>query len=180
MNTGLRISEALALTTEDIDFKNRLIKVNKQLLYCKANGIFKETGSKFMFAKPKRNSVREIPMNDKVFDTLQKYINDKRLVSSHPLFESLIFITNRGNPITYSDIRTQLKLMSIKMNELYDCNISLHPHKLRHTFATRCFEAGMNPAIIQKILGHKSLSTTMDLYVTKNVSSLDIDLLNDI
>ena len=42
---------------------------------------------------------------------------------------------------------------------------SFSMHSLRHTFATRCIEAGMKPKILQKILGHSTLSMTMDLYV---------------
>ena len=39
------------------------------------------------------------------------------------------------------------------------------PHSLRHTFATRCAEAGVKPNVLQKLLGHERISTTMDLYV---------------
>ena len=45
-----------------------------------------------------------------------------------------------------------------------------HPHTLRHTFATRCFDEGINPKIVQAYLGHKSVNTTLDIYTDINES----------
>ena len=54
-------------------------------------------------------------------------------------------------------------------------------HTFRHTFATRCFESGIDPKVVQSYLGHSSVSMTLDLYthVTEEKSSSDIEKIVD-
>ena len=40
----------------------------------------------------------------------------------------------------------------------------VYPHAIRHTFCSRCFQLGMNPKVVQKLMGHQHYSTTMDIY----------------
>lgn len=56
----------------------------------------------------------------------------------------------------------------------------VYPHALRHTFATRCVEAGIQPKVLQKIMGHSTISVTMDLYVhvTDDFQTEELNKLN--
>lgn len=90
---------------------------------------------------------------------------------SKPLegFQDLLFTTKFGTPIC-----DQIMIDAIKkiVNEINLCKDELEqfemftPHCFRHTFATRCFEAGIQPKTVQNYLGHATLQMTMDLYTT--------------
>ena len=82
-------------------------------------------------------------------------------------FEELLFTTKFGTPIntqTYSDaIKAVLENVNLCRDELEKIEY-FSPHCFRHTFATRCFEAGVKPKTVQQYLGHATLQMTMDLY----------------
>lgn len=85
-------------------------------------------------------------------------------------YEGLVFTTMNGHPVGQSTFR--LSLVRVVNNINIDLEENgrermepIYMHALRHTFATRCMENGMQPKVLQKIMGHSSLSITMDLYV---------------
>ena len=85
-------------------------------------------------------------------------------------FLNLIFINFRtGEPVKNSTYDTNLYKICEKAGIKPFCM-----HALRHTFATRCIERGVNPKSLQKILGHAQLSTTMDTYVHVTDDSLEL------
>lgn len=89
-------------------------------------------------------------------------------------WNGLVFTTINGNPVGTSTFRNMIIRIVKNINFDRQCQAEngqyeefqhCYMHSLRHTFATRCIENGIQPKTLQKILGHSTLSTTMDLYV---------------
>lgn len=171
VNTGLRPGEICALTEDDLDFKNHSISVNKTLLYQTLDGDTKKT---FHMDPPKtETSNRSMPMNDLCEAALRKQIVLKRIVEQkYPQkgseFSSLLFTTKFNTPICTQILSDAIKRIINEVNLQVDETEKLpvfSAHTFRHTFATRCIEAGVAPKTLQKYLGHASINMTMDLYV---------------
>lgn len=177
VNTGMRFGEISALTIDDVDFYNCKISVNKTSVYYKSEG----EQCSFHVTPPKTPSAnRTIPMNNMCKKAIQDQITVLkkilRLNENDPLNKSqLIFTTHSGNPISRGCIYSAMKHVIDRVNVVRAANSKppmayFGPHALRHTFATRCFDEGINPKIVQAYLGHKSVNTTLDIYTDINES----------
>ena len=172
--TGLRLGEALALTWDCVDFDNREIVVEKTLVYVKDIS----TGSfMFKFQSPKSEAgKRTIPLVKEAVDALQRQrVAQMRLrLAMGPRwksvegFELLAFTTSQGTPLQESAIRKMLVKVVAEINAEETARAQekgrepfvfehIHPHTLRHSFATRAIECGMVPKTLQRILGHSKL-----------------------
>lgn len=171
VSTGMRIGEIAALTENDLDFGSRIIHVTKNLLYTKFEGDVKKT---YKFGPPKTaTSIRDVPMTDECMAALKDQIRLKRIVANRISaripkgFEDLLFVTSVNTPLNDQDVTQAIRAVLRQINlTLDDCEQieSFSFHCFRHTFATRCFEVGMAPKVIQGLLGHAHQSMTMDLY----------------
>lgn len=173
--TGMRQGEISALTVRDIDFKNHVIHVNKTLSY---------VGGVFRFNTPKtKNSCRDIPMNagqEEAFRNQIQKRNEMKIKYADkwkPLdgFDTLIFTTKFGKPLAEIQMLDSLKNVIARINrdrmkiaaknhQPVEVMNHFSPHSLRHTFASRCIEAGMNPKVLQIILGHSDIKITLNIY----------------
>lgn len=180
VNTGMRAGELFALQVADVDFKNNIITISKSADYTK---YFDEEKSSVHINTPKtENSIRTIPINSTCKKYLLRQLERKKIISEkHPEQKNdLVFVTNRNTPIKPQTIDTLLNYYVERINK---ANPKKEPikdfgmHVFRHTFATRCFEAGIDAKIVQHYLGHASIKTTLDLYtdVTTETSSADIE-----
>ncbi len=171
--TGLRQGEICALTWDDIDFEKKEISVTKTLLYQKLEG---DIQKEFHLNPPKtKTSKRIVPISKQCEMALKRqYIQRNNVMarrSSKPLpgFENLLFTTKFGTPICNQILSDAIKRIIDEINlcrdELEQFE-SFSPHCFRHTFATRCFEAGIQPKTVQAYLGHATLQMTMDLYTS--------------
>lgn len=196
LNTGLRISEAIALTEDDIDFENEIININKQLRIYTGKEI-EITKHKYSMTKPKRNSIRKVPMNDTTKEILRnqiqiskqykkdiknnKYHYDKYLNTlDYNNIKNLIFINKKCFPIKSSIVDYELYKIKNNIMNKYNMKIKkLSCHVLRHTFTTLCYHGGMNQKLLSIILGHKNISTTNDVYVSAFINGKETqNLLN--
>ena len=190
VTTGMRLGEIAALTWDDIDLERRIISVTKTLVYIKYEG---DLGKTFHMETPKtRTSVREIPINKQCELALKKQYAQKKVIESKaPVskkpkeeFQNLLFTTKFNTPLNSQIIIDAIHKIVLTINETryyieemedFSC------HCFRHTFATRCFEAGIQPKTVQKYLGHATLQMTMDLYTAvmpKHLSS-EMEKLDD-
>lgn len=173
ISTGMRIGEIAALRKEDIDFENKLINVNRTLVYQKYES---DTCKTFHFELPKtKTSMRQIPMNKQCELALKKQflqknvINNKRPKKCDEQFQDLLFTTKYNTPLNAQIICDSIKRIIDEVNLMRDETEEMETfscHCFRHTFATRCFEAGIQPKTVQSYLGHASLQMTMDLYTS--------------
>lgn len=171
VNTGLRPGEICGLKWSDIDLKKKEISIERTLLYQKLDGDEQKT---FHFDPPKtKTSRRKVPVNKQCEIALKKqYIQNnviKNRLNAKPLegFSDLLFTTKYATPINsqiYLDaIRKIVDEVNLTRDDLEQM-VTFSGHTFRHTFATRCFEAGIQPKTVQKFLGHATLQMTMDLY----------------
>lgn len=198
LGTGMRAGELQGLTWDDIDFKNREIHVNKTLVYIRdrANGKYY-----FKFQSPKTKSgSRTIPMQEDVYQALKRQRVQVKEMQIHatnwnqePGFENLVFLNVTGRPRQGMDFRNDLdriekainknrKRQAKEQGKEFESIPHFHPHSLRHTFATRCFEAGIDAKTVQNYLGHASIAITMDLYthVTEDKARAEMEKLNQL
>lgn len=180
VNTGLRPGELFALTREDVDLGNGFIDVNKTLVYQKYLTDERKT---FHVEPPKtKQSYRKVPINSVCRKYLEKQFELKTLVSNKRPKEQndFLFVTTFNTPLNsviYSDaIRSIIRKIN-DTRSLDDAFPFFSGHTFRHTFATRCFENGIQAKVVQSYLGHASLKMTMDLYthVLEDKLSTDIE-----
>lgn len=173
ITTGMRIGEIAALKKEDIDFENKLINVNRTLVYQKYES---DTCKTFHFELPKtKTSIRQIPINKQCELALKKQFLQKNVIKSKrpkkcdEQFQDLLFTTKFNTPINAQIMCDSIKRIVDEVNLIRDETEEMETfscHCFRHTFATRCFEAGIQPKTVQSYLGHASLQMTMDLYTS--------------
>ena len=173
LNSGLRLGELAALKWEDIDLEKRIIKVTKTLVYAKYEDDDKKT---FHFELPKtKTSIRNVPINNACELALKKQYLEKNVVCNKmpsqkqvpDEFRDLLFTTTHNTPIESQIMRQAIKVILDDVNYKRDYIEEIAPfgmHIFRHTFATRAFESGIQPKVIQGYLGHATLAMTMDLY----------------
>jgi len=181
LQTGLRTGELIGLTWDSFDIENRTLTIDKALEYRHERGYWRAGPPKTMAG------FRTIPLTEEAFDILyglyqKRHTRKESMALSQVLtfmdprtglertvnMKELIFVNFRtGEPIKNSTYDTNLYKICDKAGIKPFCM-----HALRHTFATRCIERGVNPKSLQKILGHAQLSTTMDTYVHVTDDSL--------
>lgn len=174
--TGMRIGEFSGLKWGDIDFNRKVIHISRSMMtgYVDGRKIMELTTPKTS------NSYRDIPFFGDVA-TLFKDWRDKQNIYKKKLgsrwrskdeFEDLVFTTTYGSPITRYNIIHDMKKVeqNIRLKEATRAYSEgreprefghIHPHVFRHTFATRLFEKGIDPIVVQSIMGHSNYSTTI-------------------
>lgn len=180
VNTGLRPGELFALTLDDINLKENYIDVNKTLVYQK---YLDDECKTFHIEPPKTKlSYRHVPINSICAEYIAKQLELKKIVSNRRPKEqnNYLFVTRYNTPLNSVIYSDAIRSVVSRINETRTLDNqfkNFSGHTLRHTFATRCFEAGIQPKVVQSYLGHASLKMTMDLYthVTVDKSSTDIE-----
>lgn len=133
--TGMRVSECTGLKMENVDLTNK-----KMLLHGKGD------------------KDRLVPFGSYCQEALQRYFEQTRtpLMEKYHRDHDLVFVNHYGNPLTPAGVAYILKQI-VKRSSLHT---SIHPHELRHTFATHLMSNGADLRAVQELLGHSSLSTT--------------------
>ena len=179
VNTGLRPGELFALYPEDIDFKEGVIHVTKTLIYQRYP---EDEGKTFHIEEPKtRQSKRDVPINSVCEKYLRLQLEQKKAVSrKHKVKTRFLFVTKNNTPLNSQLYSQAIRAVIREFNSTRPEEQAMKRfsgHTFRHTFATRCFEAGIDAKTVQIYLGHASIKMTMDLYthVTKEKASRDIE-----
>lgn len=185
LETGLRTGEMIALTWDNVDWDKRTLSIEKTME-------FRYKRQQFWVAGPPKTmtSYRTIPLTNRAYEILREiyatkdtrkqsaalntvleYADKRKDKKQKKQFNmsDLIFINFRtGMPNKNSSYDTHLYKLCDEAGIKRFCM-----HCLRHTYATRCIEAGMQPKTLQKLLGHSSLKTTMDRYVHVTDDSME-------
>lgn len=132
-SSGLRLAELQGLKIKDIDF-------NRQLLRIMGKG----------------NKTRVVPFGSKAKQGLIEWLKVYRIWQGNFTAESAVFISQRGNTLQPRQIENRVKLQAQRAG----VNVDVHPHLLRHCFASHMLSASGDLRSVQEMLGHSNLSTT--------------------
>lgn len=177
LGTGCRIGEALGLRWEDLDFENRIISINHSLVYYPTA---KERKSVMRIVKPKTEAgIRTIPMLDVVYDAFQMELEEQEETGFNTDeidgMTGFVFKNRYGGVPNYNTVNQAIKRI-INSHNADEIILSKREkrepviipnfscHHFRHTFATRLCEVESNLKVIQSIMGHRNIETTMDVY----------------
>ena len=188
LETGLRTGEMIALTWDDVDWEKRALTIRKTME-------FRFKRQQFWVAGPPKSmsSYRVIPLTSRAYeilkevyatkdtrkqspelDTVLEYADKRKDQKQKKSFnmQDLVFINFRtGMPNKNSSYDTHLYKLCDEAGIKRFCM-----HALRHTYATRAIESGMQPKTLQKLLGHSSLKMTMDRYVHVTDDSMEMGI----
>lgn len=177
LGTGCRIGEALGLRWQDLDFENRVININHSLVYYPVNGSNKCV---LRVSLPKTDAgIRTIPMLDIVKDAFEMLYEEQKENGFNETeidgMTGFIFCNRFGSVPNPQTVNHTIKRIANNYNadevvrakkEHRDPIIlpNFSCHHLRHTFCTRLCENETNLKVIQSIMGHKNIETTLDIY----------------
>lgn len=150
MFMGLRVGEALALQTSDINLHKNIITISKTLTTDKNRKVIMGDTTKTYAGQ------RQIPIPDSLLDTVK---NQMRLAENHK--DKLLFVDKNNYYLSPRNANTLLQKIAKRLGIE---NIS--SHSLRHTYGTRCIESGMRAVTVQRLMGHTDISITLNTYTS--------------
>ena len=153
MYMGLRIGEVLALNKNDIDINKQLIFVNRTLTTGKNDEVILGDTTKTYAGN------RSIPIPNFLINILKEQLEISEFNK-----DNFLFLNDNENFIGDSTFNINLK--RILKNKLNWSIEGISTHTLRHTFATRCIESGVNAVVLQRLMGHTDISITLNTYTS--------------
>lgn len=164
LETGMRLGELTALQWRDINLSDKSLIVSRTLNRLKNYDKSINSKTVLVEGEPKtKNSMRSIPLSTKVIEELKiikvEQIKNKEIWKQGYNEKEYIFANELGKPIEPRTMQDVFKNIVAKAN-IRNTNF----HALRHTFATRALEAGIQSKVVSEILGHSTVGITLDLY----------------
>ena len=162
LGTGMRVSEFCGLTKKDLDFENRTIRVDHQLV--------RDRHCNYYIEKTKTEcGRRSIPMTNDVYEALQNILRKRpKLKSEHLIdgYSGFILIDKKNCPKVALHIENECRWAMKKYKKLHPDRPLPHitPHVFRHTFCTNMVNAGMDVKVLQYIMGHSEVDVTLNVY----------------
>ena len=172
----MRIGECLGLRWCDLDFENRIIDINHNLVHRKVD----EEGGNFHINTPKTKAgERKIPMIEPVYEAFLEEYQIQQLTGFCTQeiegYKGFVFCSSNGTVTLPTEVNRAIHNIVADYNEEETANAkkerrepfllpNFSAHHLRHTFCTRLCENETNLKVIQTVMGHKDIQTTMDIY----------------
>lgn len=155
LHTGIRVGESLALDIDDVDFESKQITIDK-ILTKKRNG---KVEIHYSNTSATKDGTRTVDINEFFCDSL--IIAVEKAKNNKNNKQHLLFCNLDGTLISTSAINSAFKRICSKISI---SKKDINTHMLRHTFATRCIEAGISLPVLQTLMGHSKIQTTIDTY----------------
>ena len=195
LGTGVRVSEVIGLRWCDLDFDKRLISINHRIAYYQKNESDKKCGYDVLNGAKTDAGIRTIPMLDQVYEALLEEKNNQKIYGYHCIVEvggmkGFVFCNKYGGIHNNSTLNREIKHIvddynaqeQIKAIREYREPLLIPRfscHIMRHTFCTRLCENETNIKVIQSVMGHKDIQTTLDIYAEVS-DSKKIDVFKDL
>ena len=159
-NTGMRISEFTGLTISDVDMENRTINIDHQL---------QKTGTLVYINTTKTNAgKRVIPMQDDVYECFERILARRPKLKAEPMidgYSGFLWFDKDGKPMVALHWEKYFQHAVDKYNSIYRVQLPrITPHVCRHTYCSNMAKSGMNPKVLQYLMGHSDISVTLNTY----------------
>ena len=160
-HTGLRVSEFVGLTINDIEFDKERIKVDHQLQ--------RTRNMKYEILTPKtEKGERYVPMQKDVADCFRRIIQNRKHPKIEPMidgYSGFLFLDKNDMPMVALHWEKYFQHIREKYNSIYKVQMPcITPHVCRHTFCSNIAKSGMNPKTLQYIMGHSDIGVTLNTY----------------
>ena len=162
LGTGMRVSEFCGLTKKDLDFENRRINVDHQLV--------RDRHCNYYVEKTKTEcGRRSIPMTQEVYDALQNILKNRPKLKTEMMvdgYSGFIMIDKLLKPKVAQHIENECRWAMKKYRKLHPDRPlpNITPHVFRHTFCTNMAAAGMDAKTLQYLMGHADIGVTLNVY----------------
>ena len=154
MYMGLRVGETLALTTHDIDLKNKKIKIHRTLTTDENNSVIMGNTTKTYAGK------RIVPIPDFLYPYIVEQMKQAEKQENNE--EKLLFKPINQKYTRRTNVNSELQRILEKEFNITD----ISTHSLRHSYGTRCIESGMAPVVVQRLMGHNDITVTLNTYTS--------------
>lgn len=164
LETGMRVTELLSLTKNDVDLKNRVVNVDKQVYTPR------KKEQSYAVCKPKTESgIRKIPLTQRAVDSFRSVLSNaskqKKVQCVIDGYTGFIFPGKNGYPVPAATLQNGLRRSIERYNRKHKDQLPhITPHILRHTFCSRKVAQGMDLKSLQYVMGHSHLDVTMNVY----------------
>lgn len=160
-NTGLRVSEFVGLTVNDIEFDKQRIKIDHQLQ--------RTRNMEYEILTPKtEKGERYVPMKEDVADCFRRVIQNRKHPKIEPMidgYSGFLFLDKNDMPMVALHWEKYFQHIREKYNSIYKVQMPcITPHVCRHTFCSNMAKSGMNPKTLQYIMGHSDIGVTLNTY----------------
>lgn len=158
--TGMRISEFTGLTISDLDMENRTINIDHQL---------QKTGALVYIDTTKTYAgTRVIPMQDDVYECFERILARRPKMKVEPMidgYSGFLWFDKDGRPMVAMHWEKFFQHAVEKYNSIYRVQLpKITPHVCRHTYCSNMAKSGMNPKVLQYLMGHSDISVTLNTY----------------
>ena len=160
-HTGMRISEFVGLTLSDINLRDRTITIDHQLQR-NSQMVYKVINTKTTAGE------RTIPMTDDVYECFKKIVEMRKKVKAEPVIDGklgFLYLDKNNKPMVALHWEKYFQHIREKYNRIYKEQMPIiTPHVCRHTYCSNMAKSGMNPKVLQYLMGHSDISVTLNTY----------------